>query len=789
MVEVIKPWLWRPPDEARCIGKRGLGRKDGREKAGGTAIYAQDVYLPGMLYAKFLTSCHAHAKIKRMDTSKAKTLPGVFYILRYDDPDVSLLPWMRTGGASDPPDARGGWCWPLLGDTPQFYGQPVGAAVVADREETCDRALKLISENTEWEELPFVLDPEESLKAGAPILWPEASKGDNVFSKRVTNYGDVEAGLKAAEKIIEFQIAKEEDVAGVGGACTVADWRGDHLYLWHHGLAAKSLEIRMAKLCPANKVHVYAPYNAAHFGGKTWTMSTEYTAPIAALAAKRTGRPVKARHESAENCGMEEAFGYYYFKVGFKNDGTVTAVDLRTTFASKLGNHPRHLYDDSKVGNVRCTATIPFINRPPHMCYKEGAPACIIQTMVFARVAAELGMDPTKVALINDGCEGHDMAWIAENVKKVQGFDATRDSLKEVLEIGKRAVDWDHKWHPPGARILPNGNYHGIGFTWVLAWATTLLGVEGHRVAIGIRRDGTALMAGRHPDAGWGPWTAYVRVAADEMGLRYEDFDLRAFDEYGFHIRGGGGSSGMISNLASVIPAARKAKQELLELATSPWGKLFAGKKVEELDIKDSIIFEKANPANKHTVAQLMANFPSSPSAYFNCFILGEPFALGLYQSATYGVDKLYAMPRQCNFEEVEVDPETGKVEVTKVVIVNDVGKVIDPDSCNGQQYGGTYMGGGRSLTEAFCYDPQTGVKLNDNLIDYKPLLMNDLGPIDCHLVETGLAYGPYGTAGIGESSAATITSIQAPAVYNAIGKWIDLPITPDKVLKALGKI
>jgi CO/xanthine dehydrogenase Mo-binding subunit len=119
---------------------------------------------------------------------------------------------------------------------------------------------------------------------------------------------------------------------------------------------------------------------------------------------------------------------------------------------------------------------------------------------------------------------------------------------------------------------------------------------------------------------------------------------------------------------------------------------------------------------------------------------------------------------------------------------IRHVGKVIDPDSCNSQQYGGMYMGAERGLTEAFYYNPHTGVKLNDNLIDYKPLLVNYLGPVDCHLLETGLSYGPYGATGIGESSAATGGPLQVAAVYNAIGKWIDLPITPDKVLRALGK-
>jgi CO/xanthine dehydrogenase Mo-binding subunit len=788
MAEMGRPWLWRAPEDSRSIGKRGLLRKDGPEKASGTAIYTQDVYRPGMLHAKFLTSRHAHARIKSMDVSEAKALPGVVDIIRYDDPDVSLLP--RIGAqATVQTEAAAVGGWSIITDAPQFFGQPFGAVVVAETEEICDRALKLIAKKTELEELPFILDPEQSLKAGAPIISPELNKKDNVGSRRVVNQGNIESGFKAADRTIEFQIAKEEDVPGVGGGCTVAEWRADQLYIWHHSQAPKSLETRLSKLAPGNKIHVTSLYNAAHFGGKTWTMSTEYTAPVAALAAKRAGRPVRARHETAENCGMEEAYGYYYFKVGFKNDGTVTAVDLKTTFASKMGNQTGHLYDDSAIGNIRLTSTIPFINRPPHMCYKEGAPACIVQTMVFAQVAAELGMDPTKVALINDGCAGHPMAWVNQNVKKAQGFDPSRDSLREVLEVGKRAADWDNKWHPPGKKMLPNGKYHGIGFTWVMAWATSFQGRIGHRMGIGIRRDGTALLAGRHPCGGWGAWTAYVRVAADEIGLKYEDVDMRGFDEYGFDLKGGGGSNGLIDNLSVVVPTARKTKQTLLELATPPFGKMFPDKKPSDLDIKDSVIFEKANPANKRTVAQLMTSLPSSPSAYFYVFVLGDPIALGIFHPAKYDLDELYVMPRQCYFEEVEVDPETGKVEVKKVVVVNDVGKVIDPDGCNGQQYGGSYMGVGRGLSEAFYYDPQTGVKLNDNLLDYKPLLMNDLGPVDCRLLETGLSYGPYGATGIGESSAAAGTSLQAPAVYNAIGKWIDLPITPDKVLKALGKI
>jgi xanthine dehydrogenase molybdenum-binding subunit len=138
---------------------------------------------------------------------------------------------------------------------------------------------------------------------------------------------------------------------------------------------------------------------------------------------------------------------------------------------------------------------------------------------------------------------------------------------------------------------------------------------------------------------------------------------------------------------------------------------------------------------------------------------------------------------------EVEVDDETGEVEVTKVVNVNDVGRVINWDGCEGQQYGGTYMAVGRGKTEDVIHDRKTGVMLNGNLLNYKIQTMLDIGSIDTILVETGGGYGPYGLVGIGEDTASLVPTLIGPAVHNAIGKWVEgFPITPDKVLKALGR-
>lgn len=147
-------------------------------------------------------------------------------------------------------------------------------------------------------------------------------------------------------------------------------------------------------------------------------------------------------------------------------------------------------------------------------------------------------------------------------------------------------------------------------------------------------------------------------------------------------------------------------------------------------------------------------------------------------------------MCRQAHFLEVEVDPDTGQVEVTRVVNVNDVGKAISPEGVEAQMYGGTVMGVSRGVSEEMIWDPQTGVLLNGNLLDYKYATILDCGPIDTPFIETGLGHGPYGASGIGEATATIIPALLGPAVYNAIGRWVDdFPITPDKVLKALGKI
>ena len=468
-----------------------------------------------------------------------------------------------------------------------------------------------------------------------------------------------------------------------------------------------------------------------------------------------------------------------------------------------------------KVENVRCTKSYPYQNLGGYSCFKHGGPHVVIQNEVYAQVAAALEMDPTEVALINDGCHGHSMEWIDENVKKVYGFP-DRDSLKECIEVGKEAIGWDDKWHQPGTKILENGNYHGIGFLWVNAWnhvpdetnmsdpgdqIDTEHFYEGRTGPLGIKMEGNgqAWVLGYDVIIGTNRDTPYAAIVADEIGMKLEDVEIEAtqLPRYTNHFRfyNPGGSRGMTYNTPALVRIAKMMKKMILEAAVNPMNTsgselgggvhipmatlppLFPDKTIDELDIKDSEIFEKANPENKFPISAVTQN------------ISRDMFVWGTAPRLTDTMDAYsYNMGRQCYFMEVEVDPDTGKVEVNNLVVVNDVGKAISPETLNGQQRGGSYMGFGRSCTEEIIYDPIEGVKLNDNLVGYGVALMDDIKAIDCHLVETGLGWSAYGLFGIGESGCACTIGLARYAVHNAIGKWVDLKVTPDKILKALGK-
>ena len=790
-----------PHTEFKHIGRR-LGRRlDGVVKAAGKAVYTMDVRLPGMLHMRFLTSPYPHAEIKDMDTSRAEALPGVRAMLRYDDPD---LPAAADLGGHVPSNE------PVLPRIAYFEGQEVGAAVAAETEAAAELALTLI--DVAWEERPFILDTEAALAPDAPISMPEllVSNHYNQGLLDMLTLGDVDQGFAQADTIIEFSSTRRLHTwVGPERPCGVFTWNGDAPEVWvkqqRPHVCKRAISTWFGGI-PMNKIQVHCLYQGASFGGWSqvaWNLGGHY---CAAVLARRTGRPVKwtfTRREDFFGGEMDE--GVYHYKVGAKKDGTITAVEGTAVLGNQMWpvfHFLKHLVENTRIPNLRGQLKVVRTNKGPTVpvrCEQNANTHSL--TMIFDHIAAALGLDPVEVALINDGADGHDMNWLNER-KAERGFEV-RDSLRECVEKGKAAIGWEKNWHPPGSRRLPNGRLHGLGFTWTHEWDDSAGSSE---MAIRIERhDGTASILGMGSDGGQDAEDSYCQIAADELGFRLDHVFYNPQFDPGFFRMTPDSSTNMSINGFAVRHASRLLKEQILKAAAASQGTTqrggfpspFPGATPEDLDIKDSVIFLKTDPSKRIPMAEFVRPAGNAgPLVSHENLGIRLPFSVPLFAYAYHTQTGTYAPKqprprfcRQAHFMEVEVDPETGEVLVTRVVNVNDVGKVINRASCEGQQYGGTYMGVGRGRSEEVIYDPVTGVMLNGNLLDYKIATLLDVGPIETLLVETGMGYGPYGLVGIGEDIGSVVPALIGPAVYNAIGRWIDdFPITPDKVLKALGK-
>ncbi|MBN1567754.1 MAG: molybdopterin-dependent oxidoreductase [Acidobacteria bacterium] len=800
-----RPWTWKVPENYKET-QPGIKRQDAHEKVSGKAVYTRDIYLPGLLYAKILNSPYAHAKIKSIDTSEAEALPGVRDVLKFSDPDIEydsgIGAWYEVSGMYDVLTLPG------ISD---YYQHPMGVAVVADSDEICDRALRLMK--IEWEERPFILDMEDSVQPGAVKVMSEikrvhskAREPNTIVADDVT-YGNVEQGFAEADKIIEYKIRRTtHSAAGVEAAACVAQWRGEFLDIWTHHQdipqwflvhPTNTREKTVPPLAEWSRITVTMPYQGALFGGYSWLgYSSCFTRLAVILARRAEGRPVKLTFDESNFCTLSDDAGTYTCKIGAKKDGSITAfhwhvVGVRNSAIEKT-------YECTGIPNIRGSYEWGLVNQGHMICIRHGAHCSLPHNVMIDRVAAEFGLDPTEVALKNDGCRGHDWEWITR-YQKENGFPQ-RWSLKEVIDKGKEAIGWDKKWHAPGTKRLPNGKMHGLGFVEINEW-TWQAPEPAMTYASLMLRNGIVAIVGVRSDIGVDSESGARHIVASETGLKYEDtvVHMRRSDNSSFYMWQPGGSFSTAFINTQLVLAARELKRKLLEYAVRPTPAYntshffktegppaFPDKKPEDLDIQDSHIFEKANPANRKTVREVADIFWDADPAITHP-VVGR--ISGLTMDGKPDAN-LYVMGRQAHFIEVEVDTETGLVDVTNIVCVNDIGHLFNPRGAEAQQYGGAVMGLSRSTIEEHAWCPRTGVRLDLDLVNYRIGTMNDFPPSTCLINESHLGYAAFGAYGIGENTGAAMSGITVSAVYNAIGKWImEYPTTPDRVLKALEKI
>jgi CO/xanthine dehydrogenase Mo-binding subunit len=732
---------WEADAPLKIVG-RPHPRLEGAEKVTGRAQYSYDIRLPGQLQGRVLRSPHPHARVRRVDGSRA-ALPGVRAVISAEN--TAEIPWYRDSFVFD--------------RTVKFVGDEV-AAVAADSAEIAEDALRLIE--VEYEPLPFVLDVESALRPDAPRLHQD---GNLAGEPKLEQRGDVEAGLREADVVVdqiyETQTALHNCMEPHG---CVANWEGDNLTLWDSTQSVFDVRAEVAERLrlPEHRVRVIKQFMGGGFGSKQ--IAWKHTA-IAALLSKRSGRPVQLMLDrEAENLAAGNRNPTrQQVRLGAKRDGRLTAIDARIHQlvgahvvggeGSPTGEVYQKLY---RCPNVRTEQTGVYTNTGPAVAFR--APGFVEGAFAFEsaldELARALGMDPVELRLRNYSEIDQ------ENGKPYSSPQALRRCYEQSTEM----FGWRSYQRPATA----GSKRRGIGFA-----AHDWLGGSGHPPGyawIKLNDDGSADVVTGTQDIGTGTRTGLAQVAAEELGLPLERVRLHLGDTaFGPYAPVSSGSATQASIGPAVRAAAAAAKQDLLKAAAT-----MLEATATDLRLSDGRIWVDGVPGRSLEVAEVTARL--APHMIQGRGTRGpNPTDVTI---RTFGA--------QC--VEVEVDVETGEITVLRVVAAHDCGRIINPMLVESQVVGGVTQGLGYALTEERIVDRRSGQVLNPNLEGYQVPTVADVPEI----VHAGinlpdLNANPTGAKGIGEPPLVPTAPAIANAVFDAVGVRIrQLPISRRRLLEAL---
>lgn len=742
------------------VGKR-VPKIDGPVIVTGKALYSVDDQVPGMLYGKILTSPHAHASIKRIDVSKAAALPGVRATLTYQDTlPVAYKDQLR-----------------VLDSKVRYVGDEV-AAVAAYTEEIADEALRLIE--VEYDVKPAVFDPEEALKPGAPLLYEDNDlfPGGNLINNTVYKYenGDIEKGFLDADHIYEetFEVFPQR-VAPLGRSVAIAWWEGDELTVidssQHPFTRADELSAWLKM--PLHKIRVIHKYMGCGMG----ETSVYLYQPIAAYLARKAGCPVKVITDPKYNiCGnpKSRAHSRIYIKMGVKDTGEITAINSKI-YWNKGSNStggpgpnwpktavPFGYYGTYTNASYKEEVYGAFTNTPPNHSYRAwGTPEMAFpMDSLIGRVTSDLGLDPL-------------------DYRVKYAIAAYAGMAQNTILIGRagQAFDWKSKWHKPGEKTLPNGKKHGMG----MGITTALGGAVSNESSATIRltKDGNAILQIGAADTGMGSRTTLVQVAAEELGMEMSKISIVMGDTRLPRDRGSSASRVAKAGGTAIFRAAQDLKSKLFPVVAAK-----IGVDAKELIAREGRIYSEIDPSKGMTWAEatVLAN---------TNFGAGSLTGWGSNIPMESAKDETQSI---CgNIIEVEVDTETGEVGILRASAFFDIGQCLNPGCVETQITGGAMVGFGYSLTEDVVYDPNTGTTLNANFLEYKLPTMLDCPHSGVEVLlkdDEPSASTPHGQRGLGEPPSVPQAPAINAAIYNAIGVSVNSnPMTPDKILKALGKV
>jgi len=773
------------PEELAVVGKK-VPRYDAPAKATGDAKYTADIQLPRMLYGAILRSPHAHAMIKSIDTSEAEKLPGVKAVATYEDigttiPKISYLVPQRG-----PMDSY------VLDPHLRYKGDEV-AAIAAETLDIAEEALELIK--VEYELLPSVFDAEEALKEGAPLIQPEMIptglvNGNLIIGKHgpdcthSMDFGDVDKAFVEADIVLERKVtAHIQAHCTMETDATVAMWEGDKLTIWLSGQGVHLYTGALAQAfdMPIHKVRVIHPYVGGGFGGKA---TVKRVHGITILLAKKSGRPVKVVPGRADFavCGMTRHLWDIYIKIGAMNDGTLTAYEAQ--IYSNTGAYCWEGHFIAEIGiehtpkfsipNRRYRTYAVYTNNPAAGAFR-GFGYCEIDyayQTVLDELIDKLGIDPLEFYLKN----------LVEPLEPFGAYDVSKNAYYiEIMEKAAEKLGWEEKWHKPGEKTLPNGKKHGVG----LGIGGGFAGMFVSGAVVLVNEDGTVHLHSGPAELGQGPRTSAAQMCAEAIGVRYEDVSITGSDSaVTIFDTGQFASRTTMPHGLAIKMAAEDAKQQLFVIASM----MLPNVTPELLDARDGFVFIKERPQVRVPISGVAVfshwaapGIIRTPGPYG--VIVGKGFCgLPSPPGTLYGNGIADAV-------EVEVDTETGQVEVTRLVQAVDCGKAINPKVVE-QQNDAVLSGGiGWAIAEDLTFDEENRWVLNPTFLDYKLPTALDYRNIDVIIVEPNEPAGPWGAKGIGEATISASAPALYAAVFNALGVRVPIPMTPDKILQALGKV
>ena len=756
-------------EEYNVVGTRPI-RHDGADKVMGRARYAADIHLPGMLHGKILRSPHAHARINKIDATRALALAGVEAVVTgMDLPEISAEVADLEEGANV---NYGFYSRNVLAREKALYLGHAIAAVAATSPALAEQALELI--DVEYEILTPVLDANSAMKEGAPLVherllsldspalrpggYSSGAVGDN---SNIANHfefklGDPEQGFKQADLIVEREYHTKPVHQGyIEPHSATAQWNpNDTVTIWASSQGHFALRDHTAKIIgiSVSQVKVIPMEIGGGFGGKG--QGGCYLEPVVAILSRKTGRPVKIAMSRTEVfIGTGPTSGTHIkVKIGATNAGKLTAV--QATLIYEAGAFPgspvpsgcRTMFAPYEVSNAFIEGYDVVTNVQKSSAYRApGSPsASFAAEQAIDELSHKLGIDPVELRHLNA---------VKEGSRQATGPVYRKIGFVEILQAAQQHSHWLTPLEGPnrGRGVAAGAWFNGSGPA---------------SAVVSVMPDGNVSLVEGSPDIG-GSRAVMAMHVAEVLGIPAEKVKPSIADTDSIGYSSGAGGSGVTFKMGTAVyQAAEDVRAQMLERAAKIWDCA-----VEDTEYKDGVLSHKSDPELRLTFDQLSRRLNGT----------GGPI-VGSATANPGGVGNAFGL----HIVDVEVDPDTGKVEILRFTAIQDCGKAIHPSYVEGQIQGGAVQGIGWALNEEYFLSDQ-GQMMNSSFLDYRMPISLDLPMIDTVIVEVANPGHPLGVRGVGEVSLVPPMAAIANAIHDAIGVRMEtLPMNPGRVLEAL---